>query len=88
MCTKPQILEVLDLMQDLPTNLEMANHPFLVENHGLELGGTDFHQMVSLYIYLENNSVFAVNIILFTKLNMQVKTCPLLELLKCLVDLF
>ncbi|MEQ2234978.1 hypothetical protein ILYODFUR_036936 [Ilyodon furcidens] len=39
----PQILKLLHLRQELPSNLKRTSHPFPVENHGLRLGGADPH---------------------------------------------
>ena len=39
----PKILELLHLRQELSPNSEGASHLFQVENHGLRLGGADFH---------------------------------------------
>ncbi|MEQ2195796.1 hypothetical protein XENOCAPTIV_018531 [Xenoophorus captivus] len=39
----PEILALLHLIQELPSNLKRASHPFPVENHGLKLGGADLH---------------------------------------------
>ncbi|MEQ2217720.1 hypothetical protein XENOCAPTIV_020606 [Xenoophorus captivus] len=38
-----EIPEILHLRQELPSNLKRTSHPFLVENHGLRLGGADHH---------------------------------------------
>ncbi|MEQ2235089.1 hypothetical protein ILYODFUR_038064 [Ilyodon furcidens] len=39
----PKILELLQLRQELPSNLKRASHPFPVKNHALGLEGTDLH---------------------------------------------
>ena len=39
----PKILKLLHLRQELSPNLEGASHLFPVKNHGLGLGGADFH---------------------------------------------
>ncbi|MEQ2282049.1 hypothetical protein AMECASPLE_036549 [Ameca splendens] len=43
----PEILELLHLRQELPSNLRRGSHSFLVENHGPGLGGADPHQTPS-----------------------------------------
>ncbi|KAK3561835.1 hypothetical protein QTP86_017057 [Hemibagrus guttatus] len=39
----PEILKLLHLRKELPSNLEGASHLFPVENHGLRFGGADPH---------------------------------------------
>ncbi|KAK3527484.1 hypothetical protein QTP86_023019, partial [Hemibagrus guttatus] len=39
----PEILKLLHLRKDLPSNLKGASHLFPVENHGLGFGGADPH---------------------------------------------
>lgn len=63
----PYTLKLHHLWQGSSTDPERANHFFPVENHGLWLGGADFHQTEIEFwpsICLEHNSVFNVKLFL------------------------